>query len=97
MNPAILDEAPRDPGARMPHHSYTDKDFEGKYFIFFFWKIKPVIFLRNIFRMTRLQIVSQTNIYKFCFVYKKNRYSLENKLFRHAYFNYSSCFPVKLK
>lgn len=30
MNPAILDEAPRDPGARMPHHSYTDKDFEGK-------------------------------------------------------------------
>ena len=30
MNPAILDEAPRDPGARMPHHSYTDKDFEGE-------------------------------------------------------------------
>lgn len=30
MNPAVLDEAPRDPGARVPHHSYTDKDFEGK-------------------------------------------------------------------
>uniref|UniRef100_T1DCB7 Anion exchange protein n=1 Tax=Cupiennius salei TaxID=6928 RepID=T1DCB7_CUPSA len=29
MNPAVLDEAPRDPGARVPHHSYTDKDFEG--------------------------------------------------------------------
>lgn len=30
MNPSVLDEAPRDPGARVPHHSYTDKDFEGK-------------------------------------------------------------------
>nr|XP_042908691.1 sodium bicarbonate cotransporter 3 isoform X2 [Parasteatoda tepidariorum] len=31
MNPpgGSLDEAPRDPGARAAHHSYTDKDFEG--------------------------------------------------------------------
>ncbi|KAG8189148.1 hypothetical protein JTE90_018441 [Oedothorax gibbosus] len=28
MNP-VLDEAPRDPGVRVTHHSYTDKDFEG--------------------------------------------------------------------
>lgn len=34
MNPAVLDEAPRDPGARVPHHSYTDKDFEGKNYIY---------------------------------------------------------------
>ncbi|XP_035225461.1 sodium bicarbonate cotransporter 3-like isoform X2 [Stegodyphus dumicola] len=29
MNPSILEEAPRDPGVRVTHHSYTDKDFEG--------------------------------------------------------------------
>ncbi|XP_055933455.1 sodium bicarbonate cotransporter 3-like isoform X2 [Argiope bruennichi] len=29
MNPAVLDEAPRDPGVRVTHHSYTDQDFEG--------------------------------------------------------------------
>lgn len=26
------DEAPKDPGARTTHQSYTEKDFEGEFF-----------------------------------------------------------------
>ena len=30
------DEAPKDPGARITHQSYTEKDFEGKFIVRFY-------------------------------------------------------------
>ena len=38
------DEAPKDPGARITHQSYTEKDYEGELIRFFHYKVMQRIY-----------------------------------------------------